>query len=140
MVLGPDLVRLRWLQGTFGIVKLLEKNAFAGMRFSVPMTFAVCAALLIDALLPLAVLAMGSWGVAAAALMYAGIAVGVHANRKLNGISPAYALFFAPCVLLLAWAFARSMVLTVARGGVVWRDTFYPLAELKKNMIPFRMG
>lgn len=139
MVLGPDLVRVRWLRGMFGIVNLLEKNAFAGMRFSVPMTTLACLLLLIDALLPLAALAMGSWGVLAAALMFAAIAVGIHANRKLNGLSPLLALAFAPSVLMVAWAFFRSMALTLVRGGVIWRGTLYPLRELKKNMIGFRL-
>jgi hypothetical protein len=29
----------------------------------------------------------------------------------------------------------RSTVLTLWRGGVIWRDTFYPLSELKKGVV-----
>ena len=140
MVLGPDLVQLRWLRGTFGIVRLMEKNAFAGLRFSVPMMTGVCLALLIDAFLPLAALARGPWGACAAMAMYAGIAIGIYANRKLNRLSPLLAVLFAPCVLVVVWTFLRSMLLTLGRGGVVWRGTLYPLAELRKGMVPFRMG
>ena len=139
MVLGPDLVRLRWLQGMFGIVRLLEKNAFAGLRFSVPMMTVVCLALLIDALLPIAALTLGPWGVCAAIAMYAGIGVGIYANRKLNRLSPLLAVLFAPCVLVVVWTFLRSMLLTLGRGGVVWRGTLYPLVGLRKGMVPFRM-
>jgi glycosyltransferase involved in cell wall biosynthesis len=137
MVLGPGLVRLRWLNGTFGIVRLLEKNAFAGMRYNVPMTLVVCLSLLLHALVPLAALAEGPWGMVAAALTYSGIAIGIHANRKLNRISPLLALMFAPSVLIVVWAFLRSMALTLVRGGVVWRGTLYPLNELKKGMVHF---
>lgn len=139
MVLGPDLVRLRWLHGIFGIVKLLEKNAFAGMRFNVGITVLACVALLIDALLPFAALAMGVWGGMAAVAMYGAVAIAMYSNRKLNGLSPWLAVFFAPCVVILAWAFLRSMVLTLVRGGVVWRGTLYSLGELKKGMAPRRM-
>ena len=34
----------------------------------------------------------------------------------------------------LAFAVLRSVVLTMARGGVRWRGTFYPLAELKAGL------
>jgi hypothetical protein len=34
-----------------------------------------------------------------------------------------------------AWAFFRSTMLTILRGGVVWRGTFYPLADLRRNAI-----
>jgi hypothetical protein len=29
----------------------------------------------------------------------------------------------------------RSMVVTLWRGGVVWRDTFYPLKQLKRGLV-----
>jgi hypothetical protein len=31
------------------------------------------------------------------------------------------------------------MILTIKRGGVIWRGTLYPLAELKRSMIPWRI-
>jgi hypothetical protein len=63
-----------------------------------------------------------------------------HANRKLNNISPLLAILYAPSVLILAWSFLRSMILTIKRRGVTWRGTLYPLAELKRAMIPWRIG
>lgn len=139
MVLGPGLVRLRWIRGFFGIAGLLEKNAFAGMRFSVPLTVLGCIALLVDALLPLVALAAGPWGISAAVTIYIAIGMGMRANRKLNGLSLVLALAFAPCVLVVTWAFLRSMALTLARRGVIWRGTLYPLADLKRGMVPLRM-
>jgi hypothetical protein len=139
IVLGPGLVRLRWIRGPFGIVRLLEKNAFAGMRYSVPIVTVACLALFLHALLPLAALGLGTWGIAAAAVFYLGVALTIHANRKLDGASPLLALLFAPCALILVWAFLRSMLLTLVRGGVEWRGTHYPLQDLKRNMVRFRM-
>jgi hypothetical protein len=43
-----------------------------------------------------------------------------------------YVLLHPIGTLLFSYAVVRSVVLTLARGGVVWRATFYPLAELKK--------
>jgi hypothetical protein len=33
------------------------------------------------------------------------------------------------------WMLARSTIITLSRGGIVWRDTFYPLADLRRGMI-----
>jgi hypothetical protein len=35
--------------------------------------------------------------------------------------------------VLMVFTLVRSTVLTLARGGVEWRGTFYPLKELKRN-------
>jgi hypothetical protein len=139
MVLGPGLVKIPWMQGPFGIVHLLEKNAFAGNRYSIGITVASAGLLVLQAVIPLWAIALGPWGAAACITLYCSVAMSFHANRKMNGISPALAIFYAPSVMILAWAFLRSMILTIGRGGVVWRGTLYPLAELKRGMIPWRI-
>jgi len=70
--------------------------------------------------------------------MYLGIAIGYRANHMVNGVSPVLAVVYAPALAVLCWAFMRSTVLTLRRGGVSWRGTFYPLAELKRGMVPWR--
>ena len=46
--------------------------------------------------------------------------------------------FVAPCLLpasaAILFAMWRSMVITLRQGGVRWRDTFYPLDELKARL------
>ena len=34
-----------------------------------------------------------------------------------------------------AVAMVRSMVVTLRRGGVRWRDTFYPIAQLREGAV-----
>jgi hypothetical protein len=49
---------------------------------------------------------------------------------------PAYYFLLHPLSsLLFVYIMLRSMLLTVARGGVVWRGTFYPLEELRAGMV-----
>ncbi|WP_348261139.1 glycosyltransferase family 2 protein [Telmatobacter sp. DSM 110680] len=139
MVLGPGLAKIAWMQGPFGIVRLLEKNAFAGFRYRIDVTVMACVTLVLQAILPLFALAAGPLGIGACLLFYISVAMSFHANRKLNGISPLLAILYAPAVLILAWSFLRSMVLTLKRGGVIWRRNLYPLAELKRAMIPWRL-
>ena len=139
MVLGPGLVRIAWLQGPLAIVRLLEKNAFAGNRYSIGITVAASVMLILQAVVPLLALAAGPWGKSACLTLYAAVAMSFYANRKLNDISPVLAILYAPTALILAWAFLRSMFLAIKRGGVIWRGTLYPLPELKRAMIPWRI-
>jgi hypothetical protein len=138
-VLGPGLVKIAWIQGPLGIVSLLEKNGFAANRYSVRTTIVTFAALVLQAALPLLALPAGPWGIGACVALYCGVALAFHANRKMNSISPSLAILFAPSVIILAWAFLRSMILTLMRGGVSWRGALYPLQELRRNMIPWRL-
>jgi hypothetical protein len=140
MVLGPGLVKIAWIQGPWGIVRVLEKNAFAGFRFKVGLTVVASVALVLQAVVPLLALTAGPWGVGACVTLYCGVAMSFYANRKLNDISPFMAILYAPSVVILAWAFLRSMILTIKRGGVTWRGTLYPLAELRRAIIPWRIG
>jgi hypothetical protein len=139
MVVGPELAKIPWIQGPLGIVRLLEKNAFAGFRYSIGTAIVAVVLLVLQAVVPLMALAAGPWGIAACFTLYGSVALSFHANRKLNHISPLLAILYAPSVVILAWAFLRSMILTVKRGGVVWRGTLYPLAELKRCKLPWRI-
>jgi glycosyltransferase involved in cell wall biosynthesis len=139
MVLGPGLAKIAWMRGPFGIVSLLEKNAFAGFRYSIGTAVVASALLGLQAVVPLLALAAGPWGVAACLVFYSSVALSFHANRQLNNVTPLLAILYAPSVLILAWAFLRSTILTLRRGGVNWRGTLYPLAELKRAMIPWRI-
>jgi len=135
MAIGRGLVEIDWIEGFFGIVKNLEKNAFAGLRYRVVLALVASLGIAGHALVPLDAFRHGPWGVAAGILTYLGIALAFQSNRHVHGVSPLLAFFFAPCALVEAWAFFRSTMLTVLRGGVVWRGTFYSLAELRRNAI-----
>jgi hypothetical protein len=132
---GLGLARIRWIEGYFGAVKNFEKNGFAGLRFNVGFLALACLGFLVNALVPVAGLFAGPWGVAACLLNYAGIALVVQANRRITGISPVAALLFGPSTLVFAWAMAQSGALTLWRGGVVWRGTLYPLKELRAGCL-----
>ena len=94
----------------------------------------------LQALVPLAALAAGfcpvahaGWIAAGGAATYLGIALTYWASRRLT-LAPAWvAALWSPCMLLLVYALARSMTLALWRGGVEWRGTRYPLAELKRQ-------
>jgi glycosyltransferase involved in cell wall biosynthesis len=133
VVTGAGLARIRWINGTLGIVGALEKNGFAGLRYRVGMSLLAFLGFGVQIVVPLAALACGGWATVAGLLTYAFIALTYAANRRVTQVSPWVAVLFAPATGILLFALARSMVLTLRRGGVVWRGTLYPLEVLRQN-------
>ena len=137
-VLGLGLVNIAWIKGPLGIARNIEKNGFAAFRYRTAFCVAVCTALLIEAGLPLAAIFLGRWTLAGCILMYVAIALLYRANQHMNALSPWHALLFAPSAAILAYAFARSMTLTLKNNGVAWRGTRYPLPELRANAMKMK--
>jgi cellulose synthase/poly-beta-1,6-N-acetylglucosamine synthase-like glycosyltransferase len=132
VVLGLNLVRLRWLNGTFAVVDLVEKNGFAVTRFRAPLQLLACLSFAMHAIVPLAAIFSGGWNTLAGILAYLGLTLAYQASRRVTRVPTWCALLFAPAVLLVGWAFLRSMFLALSRGGVIWRATLYPLKELRR--------
>ena len=135
---GRDLVRVRWVVGAFGMVRNITKNMFAVFRFRIPVTLGACAGMAVFCLSPFAALIGNWWMRGATAVVMAMLFLLYRYYRQFTGISVWYALTFPFASLLVLYAVVRSMVLTLAQGGVRWRGTLYPLAELRKFSGPLR--
>lgn len=131
---APSHLRLRWLEGVRGVVLGLEKNGFAAIGYSLPFLFFLTAFMVCFYAVPyLGILffrdARVTGYVATVLLMHG--TYGYFASFHRNGWLTAPALPVAAFLYLFTlW---RSTVLTLRRKGVVWRDTFYPLEDLKRG-------
>jgi branched-subunit amino acid transport protein len=139
VVFGRDLIRVHWASGALGMAHNLTKNFFAVFRFR---TAALLAATIVLSLLFFAPFAglFAPWPIRPASLVALVMIALAHSYscRHFTGISFFY-LFTLPIgAALLVYALLRSMILTLARGGVVWRGTFYPLRELRRHAGPLR--
>ncbi|HEX4022513.1 MAG TPA: glycosyltransferase [Acidobacteriaceae bacterium] len=135
---GRDMVRVRWAESAMGIVENLTKNMFAAFRFRISFLLAVCVGVVLLCLTPFVALFVPGHAFPFAAC-WAGVATFI-ALLLLNlrywphtRISPWYLVFFPVGTLLFLYAMLRSMTLTLWRGGVIWRGTLYPLAELRRH-------
>ena len=133
IAVGPHLASIRWLQGTFAVVGAAEKNGFAVYRYRVGMTLLASLGLVVQIAWPLLAIAAGGWSLAAGLLTYVAIAMTYQANRRETQVPPWLAIFFAPATTVVLYALLRSMILAIARNGVDWRGTRYPLDELRRN-------
>lgn len=136
VVIGLDLISLHWANGAMGVVRNLTKNFFALMNFKLPKAIGATFLLLVLNLGPFLGLAFCPgimrvpYGIAVAviALLYTGMSW--HSK-----IPPYYFVLHPVSTLLFAYTMLRSTFLTLWRGGVVWRGTKYPLAELRKGLV-----
>jgi cellulose synthase/poly-beta-1,6-N-acetylglucosamine synthase-like glycosyltransferase len=135
---GPGLVRLRWVEGTRHFIRNLTKNFFAVFRFRALPALAACAALIVICLGPFAALAGPLAFRIPAAVLFLMLFMLYRSLRRFNAIPAAYFLTFPLAALLLIYAVFRSVLVTLLRGGIRWRGTFYPLAELRKYSGPLR--
>jgi cellulose synthase/poly-beta-1,6-N-acetylglucosamine synthase-like glycosyltransferase len=135
-VFGEDLISIRWAQGAMGVVDNLTKNFFAIMSFQWPRALASCFALAFLNLMPFAgiLLAHGWARVGYGVALFSMFSIYAGMSRK-SDIPPYYFVLHPVSTALFVYTMLRSTFLTLARGGVLWRGTFYPLGELRKEMI-----
>lgn len=133
VVIGKELVRLRWLKGPLGIVGLAEKNGFASYHYRVGITLLVSLALLIVAVLPVVAIFTGGLPMIGGVLTIFAFAAIFWANRKVTETPPWLAILYPPAMLVVLYALLRSMTLALVRQRIEWRGTRYSLKELRRN-------
>lgn len=146
---GVDRVRCTWHRGALNVARGLEKNLFTGFDYSLLELagFTLLALLLVFGPPALAVAGsvLGAWAgrpavIAGACLpllleiLVVGSGFRLQASRY-GGSVLRLTLLYPAAVLLLLGAAWNSALRTLARGGVRWRDTFYPLAELRAGRV-----
>jgi cellulose synthase/poly-beta-1,6-N-acetylglucosamine synthase-like glycosyltransferase len=146
VVTGHNLVRIRWAHGAWGVVTNLTKNVFAAFRFRIGLSIAGAVAIAVMGLLPFAGIVLGAgwdrawlWPSLVSLVALGALYWRYRRFADPNGpLTMLWLLTFPAAALLFVYAMARSTVLTLVRGGVVWRGTFYPLGELRKHAGPLR--
>lgn len=135
-VFGRGLLSIRWAKSAMGVVENLTKNMFAIMSFQWWRAVASAFGLVFLNLMPFAgiVLAHG-WARLPYALALASM-FGIYVGMSwMSDVPPYYFVLHPVSSTLFVYIMLRSMTLTLARGGVVWRGTFYPLEELRKGLV-----
>jgi glycosyltransferase involved in cell wall biosynthesis len=131
---GDGMVKVRWAVGARGVVQNLTKNFFAQLHYNLPFAIAASVGLLWIHLGPWigTAFALGWARVGYVVALCSLLAVYVAMGRRTK-ISVGYVLLHPLASLIMVFTLLRSTVLTLAHGGVEWRGTFYPLAELKRD-------
>ncbi len=130
------LVSVHWHPGIRGLIHGVEKNAFPGLRYNVPLGLIAPWLLLVVSWAPVFGFLLGSPAAWALSLLaWCGVLLCYREVERSVNIKAWHVVTMPVGVTLFLYAFVRSMALTLIRGGVVWRGTFYPLEELKRGRV-----
>ena len=130
---SAGMVQVDWYPSVRALIHGMEKNSFAALDYRVGAAIVSFTGQLLYAaafLVPFWV--TGALRVVVILDLAVVIAASAAAARVVR--QPWWTALLQPFVLpFMAWVQARAILLTLRRGGIVWRDTFYPLSELRRQ-------
>jgi glycosyltransferase involved in cell wall biosynthesis len=132
VAIAPGLVSLHWASGAVGVINVMTKNLFAVFRFRASLLLLACIWLILFCIMPVVYLALPETRTPAI-LTLAAIAALYALSSRHSRIPPWYVALFPISAAFFIYSLLRSMFTTLRDGGVIWRGTFYPLAELREN-------
>ena len=135
---SDGMVRVQWQHGLMATLRGLEKNAFSGFEWNTALAIVAIAGVVGAALLPYLpfFVELPGWTLPLAFIAAALPILLVAASaRRLSGGSGLEGLLAPLGAVTLGGVIAWSTLLALVRRGIVWRGTFYPLAELRKHCV-----
>ncbi|HEY3366724.1 MAG TPA: glycosyltransferase [Symbiobacteriaceae bacterium] len=132
---GFGLVRVEWYPSVAAMIHGLEKNTYAGMDYNPVMALvAICLIAALEILPYVAVFFASGWSRALLlGSMATHLVMFLLANRDSSRPAWQYVLLLPALAILFSYTLARAVVLTLLRGGINWRGTFYPLRALRRQ-------
>lgn len=131
--LAPGMVSVHWASGAMGIVRTLTKNGYAVTGFRWYLALAIVLLTLAFHVGPFVFIWMAPGAAKLGfALALASLFAFYCLFARKGGVSSVYFLLHPVAGLLTAYTLLRSIAVTVASQGVVWRGTKYPLSELRQ--------
>jgi hypothetical protein len=135
-VFGADLISIRWAKGTLGVVRNLSKNFFAVLSFQWPRAVISAVGVALLNLLPfIGIFVAHGWARTPYAVALVSMFL-IYVGMSWRSPIPAYYFFLHPVgTVLFVYTILLSMFLTLSKGGITWRGTFYSLDELRRGMV-----
>ena len=136
VVYGGDFLRVEWYPTLIDLVRGLEKNAFAGADYRVGLVLSGALFHLLCSVFPYVAIFFthGATQVVYAAVVCL-ITLLFADSARFQNARPWHAAGYPLASTLFVYILLRTMVLNLVQGGIYWRGTFYPLAELKANKV-----
>jgi glycosyltransferase involved in cell wall biosynthesis len=134
--LAQEAVVVRWHAGLGNLVRGVTKNFFAAVGYNLGLALVAALGTLLLNVAPFVAIFISHGWIRILAVAAVAIALGFHVGVDIvMRVSPLYALTHPIGAVLFCYMLLRSTVVTLWRGGVTWRDTFYPLDELKRGVV-----
>jgi len=134
--IAQEYVAIRWHAGIGNLVRGVTKNFFAALGYSLPYVGIAVTGLLVVNVAPVFGVLFGHGWIRIFAAIAFLIALVFHTGIDIGmRVTPLYAVTHPLGALLFCYMLLRSTVVTLKQGGIIWRDTFYPLDELKRGVV-----
>ncbi len=139
---GRGSVHVEWYSGARDLVRGLEKNAFAGLGYHLPLAVAVIAfaALFWVSAFIGPWLSSRPWVLALALFVQVGYGAALMVESRRMGFPRWADLFYPLGSWVMPFIVLRSAVVCMARGAVEWRGTRYSLRELRSARVMGAQG
>jgi len=133
---ADGLVKVRWQDGFGNIVRGLTKNLFAGFGYHVWQAGGAVTLILLLNVAPFPGIFL-MHGLARAFLIVIALVPVIMEAESMHGANSSrwYGLTHPLGALIFVYMLLHSTAVTLWRGGVEWRGTFYPLDELRRGKI-----
>jgi len=130
---GGDLIQVRWYDSVGELIDGLMKNTFAVANYRISLIVAGSAAQFVLCVWPfLGVFLTAGWTRMTNILIVLLIWILCWEGARFAGLRKWFILGFPLGALLMIYIAWRAMLKTLIQGGIIWRGTYYPLADLKR--------
>lgn len=125
-----------WYASVSEMINGVAKNTFAGLDYSLVKLGGLTFLQLLTSIWPQVSLLVlsGPARLAGGLVILVRLLFFAVAARRFS-VRPWYALWILLTPFINLYMVWRAVILTLARGGILWRGTFYPLGELRKNRL-----
>jgi hypothetical protein len=131
-----DAVSVHWHAGVSNMILGTTKNFFATTGFRLHVVALQILGLVFTFLFPVAAVPLAHGWARVFDLIAIGLPlVAMGGVCREFGVSLLYSLTYPIGALIFIWMLARSTIVTLWKGGIEWRGTFYPLKELKRGVV-----
>lgn len=133
---APEFLVVEWYASLGEVIRGLEKNAFAGADYNIPLVLAGILVHLLCSIWPFLAIFVTHGMVQGIYLAIVLLILLVVADSARFHRAPSwYAAGYPLTSALFVYILLRTMLLNLIQGGIYWRGTFYPLKELKSNRV-----
>jgi glycosyltransferase involved in cell wall biosynthesis len=133
---APEFLKVEWYSSVNEVIKGLEKNAFSGADYNIPLILTGCIIHIMGSIWPFFAIFITHGTTQFIYMVTVGLIMLVFADcARFHQSKAWYVLGYPITTALFVFILLRTMLLNLVQGGIYWRGTFYSLKELKANKV-----
>jgi glycosyltransferase involved in cell wall biosynthesis len=133
---APEFLTVEWYSSVAEVIKGLEKNAFSGADYNIPLIMWGVLFHLMGSIWPFLAIFLTHGAVQGINLAIVALIILVFADcARFHHSKAWYIVGYPVTTTLFIYILLRTMLLNLIQGGIYWRGTFYSLKELKANKV-----